>query len=114
MSRRVATLAAALLLAGCFSEHTAAPEGEVSFIQDVAPIFQGSCAFPNCHGTQSPNPAGKPMVLTSASAYDAVVGVASFQLPAMPRIAPGNPEGSYLLHKLRGTHGQVGGSGGRM
>jgi hypothetical protein len=29
-------------------------------------------------------------------------------------IAPGSPEDSYLWHKLRGTHLDVGGSGERM
>jgi mono/diheme cytochrome c family protein len=44
----------------------------------------------------------------------ATVGVASTELPSMNRIEPGDREKSYLFHKIRGTHLQVGGSGARM
>ena len=113
-ARGVVALAGALLLGACFSEHTAGPGENVSFAQDVQPIFSGSCAFSGCHGPVNPNPAGKPMVLAAGQAYDAIVGVASAQLPTMDRITPGQPGQSYLIHKLEGTHASVGGSGGRM
>lgn len=32
----------------------------------------------------------------------------------LPRVTPGDPEASYLVHKLRGTHLEVGGSGSLM
>jgi len=32
----------------------------------------------------------------------------------LPRVTPGDPEASYLVHKLRGTHLEVGGSGSQM
>lgn len=38
----------------------------------------------------------------------------SVQLSTMPRVDPGNPEGSYLWLKLIGDHESVGGSGQRM
>ena len=42
------------------------------------------------------------------------VNVPSSQVPALVRIAPGNRAGSYLFHKISGTHTSVGGVGGRM
>jgi hypothetical protein len=32
----------------------------------------------------------------------------------MPRVSPGNPKKSYLLHKLRGTQSGAGGNGQQM
>lgn len=114
---RVALVVAALLAgSACFSEHTTLPtEGaRVSFTGDVEPVLAGSCAFSGCHGTGNANPASKPLVLASGQAYDQLVGVASAQLPGMPRVAPGIPDESYLVRKLDGTHAAAGGSGGRM
>jgi hypothetical protein len=109
------SLALALLIGGCFSEHTTGPSGgAVSFAADVQPILSGSCALSNCHGTSNANPAGKPMVLATGQAYDNIVGVSAAQLTSMQRIRAGEPNNSYLIHKLQGTHQSVGGSGGRM
>jgi hypothetical protein len=105
----------ALLTGGCFSEHTTGPSGgAVSFAADVQPILSGSCAFSNCHGTTSPNPPAKPMVLATGSAYDNIAGVSAAQLSTMQRIRAGEPDNSYLIHKLQGTHRSVGGSGSQM
>jgi hypothetical protein len=116
--RRVWALGALLptmVLAGCFSEHTTTTVDDVSFAADVAPLLNGGCAFSGCHGTQSPNPSGKPMVLTTAQAYDQIVNVSSAQLPSQDRIEPGSPSTSYLIRKLEGTHLQPpAGSGSRM
>jgi hypothetical protein len=38
-----------------------------------------------------------------------LVNVDSMQLPSMKRVAPGDPQNSYLVHKLRDTHLDVGG-----
>jgi len=35
-------------------------------------------------------------------------------LPAMKRVNPGEPQSSYLTHKLWGSHREVGGSGSRI
>jgi hypothetical protein len=105
----------AVLLSGCFSEHTTLPTGEdVSFATDIQPILNGSCASSACHGTGSANPPSKPMLLSTGEAYDAIVGVASAQLPSMARVTPGQPDQSYLIRKLQGTHRDVGGLGSRM
>jgi hypothetical protein len=110
--------ALSLSLGGCFSEHpeeiTNPNPTTVSFSADIQPIFNGSCASSGCHGTSNANPSNKPMVLTASQAYDNIVGVASGELPSMQRIRAGKPDESYLIHKLQGTHRNVGGSGDRM
>ena len=109
-----AVLALSVLLWGCSSEDpTQATMGPVSFADDIQPIFTGSCATAGCHGT-NPNPPEKPMVLLAGQAYDNIVGVSSGQLATMARITPGQPDNSYVVHKIQGTQASVGGSGDRM
>lgn len=80
----------------------------VSFRQDLQPILTGRCVA--CHVTGAEN-AG--LNLARSVARRNLVGAASTESPLM-RVAPGDPEASYLLHKLRGTQGSVGGSGALM
>jgi hypothetical protein len=114
MSARHLSLALAVLLTGCFSEHTTPPDDTVSFAADVEPLLNGSCAFSGCHGAINTQPGSKPMRLTTGQSYDAIVNVSSAQVPTMNRITPANPDLSYLIHKLQGTHQGVGGTGQRM
>ncbi len=81
---------------------------EVSFAKAVAPIFRGQCATCHMNGDE---PGG--MKLYPSAAYQSLVGVASAGSP-LQRVAPGAPEQSYLLHKLQGTHLNVGGAGVQM
>lgn len=107
-------LALSPFLGGCFSDDPTDPsDGPPSFAEDIQPIFSGSCAFSGCHGSNA-NPPQKPMELTAGQAYDNIVGVSSAELPSMLRIAPGEPDQSYLIHKIQGTQNSVGGSGDRM
>ena len=102
-------------LSACFSDRPTEPTGPtVSFAADIQPIFSGSCAFSGCHGTTNANPGAKPMVLAAGQAYDNIVGVSSVEVPTMQRIRAGQPDASYMIHKLQGTHATVGGTGGRM
>ena len=44
------------------------------------------------------------MNLSSASASQAaLVGVNSIEVPALKRVSPGDPNNSYIIHKLEGT-----------
>lgn len=85
--------------------------GEVSFSQQLQPIFTDRCAFGGCHATVSPA-AGQS--LAEGLAYARTVNVPSEELPSMDRVEPGDPDRSYLVHKVQGTHLDVGGSGLRM
>nr|AMK59267.1 hypothetical protein Saro_3541 [uncultured bacterium UPO47] len=80
----------------------------VSLSRDVQPILDRHCVA--CHLYESPQGS---LSLEAGDTWGATVGVASSQAP-LPRITPGDPARSYLVHKLRGTQARVGGSGAAM
>lgn len=83
-------------------------ETTVSFSSDIRPLLRQRCAV--CHVTgQEPGL----MSLVPANAYDALVDQDSVQ-SELKRVAPGNPEQSYLYHKLVGSHLEAGGEGLQM
>ena len=45
------------------------------------------------------------MNLTEGNSYASLVGVTSIEKPALERVAPGDPENSYIIHKLEGRAG---------
>jgi hypothetical protein len=53
------------------------------------------------------------MALHPGAAYATLVGVPSVDSPLL-RVKPGEPEQSYLIRKLEGTHIDAGGKGLRM
>lgn len=70
----------------------------VSFqtIQDQ--VFTPICA--QCHAGAS---APQGLQLTQGTAYAMIVGVPSQEQPTLKRIAPGDPDNSYLVQKIMGT-----------
>ena len=48
------------------------------------------------------------MNLTEGNSYASLVGVTSIEKPALQRVAPGDPENSYIIHKLEGRAGIAG------
>jgi len=96
----------ALIMTGC-------PPGEQSvpsFSEDVQPWFDGSCTISGCHGGPE---ASTGLDLDAGESYEMLVGVGSAQAD-LPRVDPGDAENSYLLHKVAGSHADVGGSGDQM
>ncbi len=86
---------------------------EVSLSEDVQPLFTFSCAVAGCHDRAS---ASGGQVLEEGSLFDAgtgIVGVASQGAPLL-RVQPFDSQASYLIHKLQGTQGNVGGKGDQM
>lgn len=83
----------------------------VTFAGAVQPIFTRNCAFAGCHAGATPQMG---MDLSAGAAYANIVGVASVQLPSMDRVVPEQPDSSYVVLKLEGTAGTVGGVGTRM
>ncbi len=82
------------------------PKGDVSFAKDVLPIFQKSCTFGTCHGTQTGNNHGVFLGdRGGAGSADAVRAALVNQASAakMPLVTPGDVEQSWLVHKLEGT-----------
>lgn len=81
----------------------------VSFKADLVPLLKKRCAVCHLTGSEAGN-----MALHPRAAYGSLVGVASVQAEGMLRVAPGDPDASYLLHKLEDTHLDAGGTGARM
>ncbi|MBJ96070.1 MAG: hypothetical protein CMP23_16520 [Rickettsiales bacterium] len=87
---------------------------ELSFTE-VFTIVSGNCS---CHSGSS-HSTGFAFNADQSTLYSVWVGsagsgVASFELPSMDRIEPGDASQSYVMHKLDDTHLGVGGSGARM
>jgi hypothetical protein len=87
----------------------------LSFEGDIQPIFDRSCALPDCHGDPEEF-AGEGLVLKPGKSYDLLVNVHASQVRSgdVLRVEPGNPDRSYLVAKIRGTHTQLGGRGAPM
>jgi CHRD domain len=85
----------------------ATPQATVSFARDIQPIFNTRCS---CHIGGVP---AEGQNLAAGQAIANIVNVKSRE-SALDRIEPGDPEKSYMIHKLRGTQRTVGGSGSRM
>lgn len=108
---------AALLAAACTArahgaaETPAAPAlvPAVSYQADIVPLLESQCA--TCHLTGEE--AGG-MSLVGDVAMGFLVGKPSEEAPAIMRVAAGNPDASYLVMKLEGTHIAKGGSGAQM
>jgi len=65
-------------------------------IQDT--VFSPICA--QCHiGTNAP----QGLRLDAANSYAMLVNVASAEVPTLLRVNPGNPDQSYIVHKIQGS-----------
>ncbi|MEE9231461.1 MAG: hypothetical protein V3U86_12225 [Acidobacteriota bacterium] len=104
----------ALWLAGCENEDAVLgvapsaplPGATISLQNDVQPIFDFSCAVSFCHS--GPTPTGN-MSLEEADTFVEIVGVMSSQAPSLKRVESGDASASYLVNKIEGTAGSVGG-----
>ncbi|HET6414671.1 MAG TPA: hypothetical protein VFG22_00145, partial [Polyangiales bacterium] len=65
-------------------------------------VFQGSCAFTNCHGAEGGVQADLELSSASISA-DNLIDVQSTEVDGL-RVAPGNTGASYLVDKLLGQN----------
>jgi hypothetical protein len=80
--------------------------GAVDYQSDIQPIFDDRCVA-NCH---APGGSNKTLLLGPDDSYASIVGVQSVQ-SALNIVEPGDPDKSYLWHKLNGSQSDVGGSG---
>jgi len=67
-------------------------------------VFTAICTA--CH-TGSAAPLG--LALDAGLSYSRLVGVGSVQVPALKRVAPGKPDSSYIVWKIEGRSGIIGG-----
>jgi hypothetical protein len=81
------------------------PDLQPTFASIEREILSQRCV--GCHnGTTRFLPAL--MNLTEGNAYASLVGVASVEQPGLQRVAPGDPDNSYLIHKIEGRAGITG------
>ena len=98
-----------IVLAGC--ERAASlevepdPNGNATLSRIQTRIFDTNCALSGCHAGANPQ---QGMDLSAGQAFSNIVNVPSREVPALMRVAPGDPENSYLLQKVRGDAGIVG------
>ena len=88
-----------------------------SFETDVAPVLEKSCAFSSCHGSRGPANRGIFLGAKTAEDRQAVKDAlrsVSRAAPTLPYVTPGDPDKSFLMHKLDGTQLSVGGTGVQM
>lgn len=102
---RTSLFAASIVLA-CGT--AAAADAPVSYKTQIQPLLNAQCVF--CHVTGAENGG---LNLGGKAAYKGLVDAPSTESKLL-RVAPGKPEESYLMHKLKGTHLSVGGSGDPM
>lgn len=88
------------------------PNLEPTFSSVQSQIFEttdvaGRQACVNCHTNVGRTPSGG-LNLTHAVAYDQIVNVPSARKAGAIRVIPGDPEHSYLVHKIEGLSDIVG------
>jgi hypothetical protein len=109
--RAVLLLAAAAATAACDESLSSitgpTPNLEPTFSSIQREIFEsgdssGRVACASCHNNIGA-PFAAELNLTHDLAYDQLVGRASTEKPGLMRVAPGNADGSYMIHKLEGA-----------
>ncbi len=89
------------------------PNLSVSFSSIQSDIFSatdssGRQACTGCHASAGGRAAASGLDLTAAMAHANLVNVGSRGKPGAIRVIPGDPENSYLIHKLEGRADIVG------
>ena len=98
-----AALGLGVVLAACGTqksptEPTDVPDPAATFSRVQAEVFTPSCALSGCHSGASPK-VGQD--LSAGKAYAQIVNVRSVESTRL-RIAPGDPDASYLISKVKG------------
>ena len=76
------------------------PSLSAVFSDIQANVFTPNCATSGCHvGAGAP----QGLQLDATNSFALLVGVASSEVPAVLRVAAGDPDNSYLIQKLEGT-----------
>jgi hypothetical protein len=81
--------------------NTAPPPAAVTLTQLQTDIFSPICA--NCHTGIGASLPGSMNLTSTAATFASFVNVASVENPALKRVLPGDPDNSYVVHKIQGT-----------
>jgi hypothetical protein len=76
------------------------PAFNATFSDIQANVFTPTCATANCHSGANPD---EGLNLDNQNSYAMLVGIASNQVPGTLRVAPSNPDASYLIQKMENT-----------
>jgi hypothetical protein len=108
-------LAFAVAAAGCDESLSSlggpTPNLDPTFSSIQRDIFESADATGRSACTTCHNTLGVPfnnLNLERTVAYDQLVNAPSAERPSLLRVDPGNPDGSYLIHKLEGAPAIVG------
>jgi hypothetical protein len=97
----VATLV--LAASGCPGDGSALGGGGTGGIQPTLPSLQEHVFGAICINCHVPGGPGDFMLLdTEEHTYQNLVDVPSLELPSLDRVEPGDPEASYIVHKIEG------------
>ena len=117
MIRKICTIALLSLIAAACDEKLSDVAGPTpnltptfsSIQRDIfsAPDSSGRVACTGCHNAQNARFAAN-LNLADESSYGQLVNIASSNKPGAIRVIPGDPENSYLIHKVEGRPGIVG------
>jgi hypothetical protein len=98
----------AIAAAGCASDPTtcAMPDftanaPATATAGEVAAVLKQSCALGGCH-LSLPGAGGLVLEVGGSEWENALVGVPALENPAMDLVAPGDPDGSWVVHKIFG------------
>jgi hypothetical protein len=77
------------------------------FDAEIQPILESACL---CHFSAAPggDMTAPYLNFNAGLGVGELVDVDSVQVPSMKRVTPGDIDNSYLVHKLRGTHLELG------
>jgi radical SAM superfamily enzyme YgiQ (UPF0313 family) len=104
--------ALALSALSCGETHVCdPPPPPYQYTRDIEPRLTASCATRSCHSAET---AAGGLVLATGAGRANMVDVPSVELPSMACVRPGEPDSSYVIRKMEGTQGAVGGSGDPM
>lgn len=108
--RKLVVMLLLLMVGGCGAGGGSEEEGgeglQPTLRSIQANIFSPICAQPGCHVGAT---AQQGLMLdTEDNSFLDLVGINSTELPALLRVDPGNPDGSYLVHKIEGRATIVG------
>ena len=109
MRVRITMILGLLALAGCSAgsgeglDDSGQPIGGMPPDASVFQEIQDTVFTPICTACHIGATAPQGLRLDAANSYAMLVNVASEEVPTLMRVNPGNPDESYLVHKIEGT-----------
>ncbi len=84
---------------------------QASLSCDVQPILTANCALSGCHAGATP---AVGMNLSAGTTFANTVNVSAVEVARLLRVRPGDPDSSFVVLKIEGNGGVVGGVATRM